>query len=52
VFYLEHPEQNYFYNSALVDFIIPNISKIRFLIEMETANEGVILIPFVILDLL
>lgn len=52
VFHLEHPEHKYFYNSAAVDYILPYVSKIRFLIEMETSNEGVILIPFVILDIL
>jgi hypothetical protein len=51
VFYLEHPEHKYFYNAAIIDYILPHMSKVRFLIEMETSNEGVILIPFVILDL-
>lgn len=52
VFHLEHPEHKFLYNSAIVDFILPYVSKVRFLIEMETSNEGVILIPFVILDLI
>jgi hypothetical protein len=52
IFHLEHPEHKYFYNSAIVDFILPYVSKIRFLVELETSNEGVILIPFVVLDLI
>lgn len=52
IFHLEHPEHKLFYNNAVVDFILPYISKIRFLIELETSNEGVILIPFVILDVI
>jgi hypothetical protein len=52
VFYLEHPEHNYFYNAALTDFVVPYISKIRFLFELETSNESIILIPFVVLDLI
>jgi hypothetical protein len=52
IFHLEHPEHALFYNSAAVEFIIPYMSKVRFLIELETATEGVILIPFVILDLI
>ena len=52
IFHLEHPEHKYFYNSAIIDFIVPYISKIRFLVELETSNENVILIPFILLDLL
>jgi hypothetical protein len=52
IFSLEHPEHSFFYKAALIDFIIPYVSKIRFLVELETYNEGVILIPFVVLDLI
>lgn len=52
VFHLEHPEHKYFYNSAVVDLITPYISKIRFLVELETSNENVILVPFIMLDLI
>jgi len=52
VFHLEHPEHKLFYNSAIIDFVVPYISKIRFLVELETSNENIILIPFVILDLI
>lgn len=51
VFYLEHPEHKYFYNSAIVDFILPYITKVRFLVELESSNEGLILIPFIVLDI-
>lgn len=52
VFHLEHPEHKFYYNSALVDFILPYVSKVRFLIELETSSEQVLLIPFVVLDIL
>jgi hypothetical protein len=52
IFHLEHPEHNLLYSAAIVDFLLPYVSKFRFLIELETPTEGVILIPFVILDIL
>lgn len=52
IFHIEHPEINYFYNNAILDVIAPYISKIQFVIELETLNEGIILIPFVLLDLI
>jgi hypothetical protein len=52
IFYLEHPEHHLIYNNALIDYIVTHISKIHFLIELESSNEGVILIPFIILDLI
>jgi hypothetical protein len=52
IFHLEHPEHQHVYNHVLNDYIIPNISKIQFLIELESTNEGVILIPFILLDLI
>lgn len=51
VFHLEHPEHKYVYNSALVDFVLPYLSKVRFLVESETSYENVILIPFIVLDI-
>lgn len=52
VFHLEHPEHKYLYNSAVTDFILPYISKIRFLVELETSHENIILIPFLVLDII
>lgn len=52
VFHIEHPEHNYLYNGALTEFIIPYISKINFLIQLESETEGIILIPFVILEII
>jgi hypothetical protein len=52
IFHIEHPEINYFYNRAIIDVVAPYISKIQFVIELETLNEGIILIPFVLLDLI
>jgi hypothetical protein len=52
IFYLEHPEHNHIYNNMIVDFIAPHISKLQFLIELESSSEGVVLIPFIILDLI
>jgi hypothetical protein len=51
IFYLEHPEYKTIHNSILVEHILPYISKIRFLIEMDTEREGIILIPFFVLDI-
>jgi hypothetical protein len=52
IFHLEHPENNFFYRAALLDFVAPHMSKIQFIIELETSHEGIILIPLVILDLI
>jgi hypothetical protein len=52
VFHLEHPEHNFLYHSAVIDFVFPYITKIKFLIELELTTEGIILIPFVILDVI
>lgn len=52
VFYIEHPEHTYFYSSALTEYLLPFVSKFRFLIELETQSEGLLLIPMIILDLL
>ncbi len=51
VFHLEHPEHNLFYNSAITEFILPYITVLRFLVEVESSTEQVVLIPFIILDL-
>jgi len=52
IFNLEHVETTYYYSSSLVAYLLPIISKIRIIIELESVNEGVILIPFIILDVL
>jgi hypothetical protein len=52
IFNSEHPEFILFYNNALVEFLIPYISTIRFLFELENSNEGTLLIPFVVLDII
>lgn len=51
IFHLEHPEHRLIYNSAVTDFILPYVSKIRFLVELETSSENLILVPFIILDI-
>jgi hypothetical protein len=52
IFHLEHPEHRLFYNSAAIDHILPFISKMRFLIGLESSYENIILIPFIILDII
>jgi len=52
VFHLEHPEHKFLYNSVIVDYILPYMTKLRFLVELETSNENIILIPFIILDII
>jgi len=52
VFNIEHPEHKFFYNSALIDFILPYALNIRGLLGVEGATEGIILIPFMLLELM
>jgi hypothetical protein len=52
VFHLEHPEHHFFFSGALIDFVLPYIAKINFLIQLESPNEGIILIPLILLEII
>jgi len=49
-YYAEHPEYKYVFNSVTNNFLVPYISTFRFLIAIETPSEGLIIIPFIVLD--